>query len=412
MVQPLQAALNARLEQDLIQLIQRHDYSGARQVLASQPHSRIDQLLMEGRIAKVRERFPEAIALFRKILIIDPNVVQAKRELAHTLLLNKNYGAAQTHTTELLRVDPDPSLRDTYQSFLSTIRHNRPFGLSGTFSILPSSNVNRGTTNTRFDTLLGTFSIDEISRETSGTGLYLGLSGFTQYVASDTRRHTLNLSLSSTRYEKQIYNSASARLSFGTEIATDFGGWYFSPYLRRTWAEVDSDMSTVGLALGALYQLNDTSRARVQISHEYRDYLYSDVQDGQNTLARFSLTHAFSPSLSLSGGMGVEHAKARAAHLQYDALSFFAGVTKDWAGGLQTALQLDIGSRDFVGDFPLTTASRHDTYQQISVNIRKDTIDFNGFTPELSCSYLINRSNVSFYDYDATDCQITIVKRF
>ena len=179
-------------ESNISRLISTGQVEAARIALEVQNPSQADRVFFDGRILKAQRRFPEAINAFRQVLQIDPNYINARRELAHTLLLNRDYGRARFHFEELLKIDQNDQMRDGYRGFLNVMDQNKPIGFSGYFSILPSSNVNRGTTNIVFDTNLGQFVIDPNSQAESGVGVQLGFSGYFRHLTSPTSRISLN----------------------------------------------------------------------------------------------------------------------------------------------------------------------------------------------------------------------------
>lgn len=393
-------------------LISTGQLEAARAALEAENPSQADRVFFEARILKAQRRFPEAIRAFRQVLQIDPNYINARRELAHTLLLNRDYGPARFHFDELLRIDQNDQMRDGYRGFLNVIDQNKPVGFSGYFSILPSTNVNRGTTNTVFDTNLGQFVIDPNSQAESGVGVQLGFSGYFRHLTSPTSRISLNWGVSGTRYEEERYNSAVGNLAVSYEQITQSGSWFVSPYFRKTWREDDADNDAHGLRFGLTHRLNDQNRLGFSFSHEYRDYAVQDYQDGTFASASVSLSHQINPSLSISGGIGFERSAPEAEHLQYDGGKLFAELSKAWEGGLQTSFGIEYGIRDYVGDYPLTSSPRDDDFYKISIGVQHSRIDIQGFTPRLSCSHTVNQSNVAFYDFNATECQATISRNF
>jgi tetratricopeptide (TPR) repeat protein len=394
------------------QLISTGQIEAARVALEAENPSQADRVFFEARIFKAQHRFPEAIGAFRQVLQIDPNYINARRELAHTLLLNRDYGPARFHFEELLKIDQNDQMRDGYRSFLNVVDQNQPIGFSGYFSLLPSTNINRGTTNTVFDTTLGQFVIDPISQAESGVGVQLGLFGYFRHLTSPTSRVSLNWGLFGTRYKEDRYNSAVGNLAVSYEQVTQSGSWFVSPYFRKTWREDDGDNDARGLNFGLTHRLNDPNRLVFSFSHEYRDYALQDYQDGTFTSGSISLNHQINPSLSISGGFGFERSIPEADHLQYDSGKLFAGLSKAWEGGLQTSFGFEYGIRDFVGDYPLTSFPRDDDFYKISIGVQHSRIDIQGFTPRVSCSHTVNQSNVAFYEYNATECQAMISRNF
>ena len=107
------------------QLLQAGRVAAAEAIFDRDTRSRADQLFFDARVHKLRGDLDAAIALFREILRIDPNHLNALRELAHTLMLNHEDVAARHHFETLLDVDSNPEMRAGYQGFLDRIAARR-----------------------------------------------------------------------------------------------------------------------------------------------------------------------------------------------------------------------------------------------------------------------------------------------
>lgn len=142
----------------------------------------------------------------------------------------------------------------------------------------------------------------------------------------------------------------------------------------------------------------------------------------KNPLASPTLTMSLGPVtpwneaqtlwVGLTAGLGFERGTPDADHLKYDHQRVFASATKLWQGGLRGRLGVDLGKRDFVGIYPLTTEARDDSYYKVQFGLSHSQIEVMGFRPTLNCSHTLNRSNVSFYNYRATECQATLNRNF
>ena len=179
-------------DNDISRLLTFGQVDAARAILEAGDPSSADRLFFDARLLKSQAKLTAAIALFRQVLQIEPNRMNARRELAHTLLLNRDFGPAEFHFNQLLQIDENPKMRDGYRRFLAMIRRHKPFGVSGYFSMLPSTNVNRGTAETVFQTSIGEFAIDESSQAMSGLGLVVGFSGYGRHALSGDTRVAFN----------------------------------------------------------------------------------------------------------------------------------------------------------------------------------------------------------------------------
>lgn len=396
----------------ILRLINAGQFEDARTLSGTLNPSPADGAFLEGRILKVQGQLDEAIIMFRRCLALDPSNLAARRELAHTLLLNGEYDIAQFHFEALLDIDPDQAMHEGYRGFLRTIRQNKPFGASGSFALLPSSNINRGTTNTVFDTTSGTFVIDPDSKADSGIGIQLGLSGYARFSSTDQSNWLVSASLVGTGYDAEIHNTATAAASLTYGRGFENERWSIGPYTSFTWREDDADRTIYGLQAGLDLRLTPQTSFSFRANHEYRSYPNQSYNDGTFDKLSFSLAYQLDPTFVLRGTINAEQSRPDALHQQYDGYSIGASLSKVWNGGTATTLSLDAGQRAFVGNYPLTTAPRDDDFASVSFTVQNPRIDLNGFTPQLTCSYIANRSNVAFYDYDTRECRATLSTRF
>ena len=387
-------------------------FDAARTLARTQNPTPAQDAFLEGRILKVQGRWDEAIASFRLSLALDPSDLAARRELAHTLLLSGQYDVAEFHFDVLLDADPNPNMHEDYRRFLNVIAQNKPLGVTGSFAILPSTNINRGTTNTVFDTTSGTFVIDPSSQADSGVGFQLGVSGYARFAQSQQSRWTLTASLFGTGYEDIIHNTATATLGLSYDRAFQNGRWSLAPYTRLTWREGDADQHVTGLRFATSYRVEPRTSLSFAATHEYRDFPNQSYRNGHFDQIVVGLAHQFDPSVVVRGTLSVEQDRPYAAHLQYDGFALGVSLSRTWDGGLATTFSLNAGERSYVGVYPLTTTPRSDDFTKFSVDLFNPRLNVGNFTPRLFCSHTVNTSNVAFYDYDTTECQAVLSTEF
>lgn len=186
-----------------------------------------------------------------------------------------------------------------------------------------------------------------------------------------------------------------------------------STYYRKTWRNDDAGNAAYGLHFALNHKLGDRSDVHFSMGHELRDYAAQNYLDSKITHGSLNVGYQINPSTAIRGGLGAEFDRVpEATHLQHHAYKAFMGITKSWHTDLQASFGLEVGQRNFAGDYPLTTYARHDTYSKINMSLQDARINFSGFAPRLACSYTLNASNVAFFDYRAADCQVTISKQF
>ena len=300
--------------QSISQLINQEKIEAAQPQLEQSNPSDIDRLFFQGQLLKAARNFTQAVDVFREVLRQNQQHLNARRELAHTLLLARQYDVAKFHFDQLLEIDPNETMRGGYRRFLNVIAQNKPADLGGYFALLPSSNINRGTNNTVFDTALGRFVIDPNSRAASSVGVGLGVSGYFRHLLIPKSRLVLNEGLSGIRYsDNKSYNNTTGSLSVSYERVTDKGRWSLAPYSRYTWREDDARGRATGLRFSLDQGVSDQNRIGFSLSHEYRRYPEESYRDGGFTSAQINLRHQINPSFSLNGGVGIERSTPDAA---------------------------------------------------------------------------------------------------
>ena len=410
------SAAHARPDDSLIsQLISQGQFATAEEVLKQGDPTELDNMFFVARVLKATGRAGDSIALFVEILNRDPNYINARRELAHSLLTAGKYDAANTQLDILQRIDQNPQMQAGYRQMQSIIDQNRPVGISGVFALIPSSNINKGTSNTEFVTVLGTLVIDPSSQPVSGLGVQVGVSGYFRKIIDTQSRVSLNWSLTGVLYENSAYSSVNAELSLPYERRLEKGGYSIAPFYRVSWNEAGLAQQATGLRFTADRRLSSQNKLALALTYEERDYPTATYQNGAFSSESLSFSRQINPSLSYALGTAFEQSTVfdpTKTHLAYNGGKLFASVNKAWDGGLRTGFGLEVGYRQFVGDYPLTTAPRADEFYGVNFSLAHARVQVSGFVPSLRCAYTFNTSTIAFFDFDVVDCTLGISKEF
>jgi tetratricopeptide (TPR) repeat protein len=433
------SAAHARPDDSRIsQLLSQGQFATAQQVLEQGEPTELDKMFFLARVFKATGRTEDAIALFVEILNQDPNYLNARRELAHTLLAASKYEAAKTQLDILLRVDQNPQMQAGYRQMQGIIDQNRPIGISGVFALIPSTNINKGTTNSCVETTShGCIAIDPESRPNSGVGLQLGVSGYFRKVIDAQSRISLQWSATQNFYQDPRNSSISAEVSIPYEHRTANGGYSIAPFYRANWGSLKTidavglygtpgytpavyaenvfTLQSSGLRFSADRRLSAQNRLALALTYEERDYPHASYQNGAFSSETLSFSRQIDPSLSYTLGAGFEQSTVfdpTKTHLAYNGGKLFASINKAWDGGLRTGLGLEVGYRHFVGDYPLTTAPRADEFYGINVSLAHARVQVWGFVPSLRCAYTFNTSTIAFFDFEVVDCTLGLSKEF
>ena len=399
-------------DQIISRLISQGKLQEAQARLEQSNPTEVDRLFFQGRVQKFLGRLPEAIETFRGVLRRNPRYINAQRELAHTLLLAKEYQVAEFHFEQLLKIDNNETMRDGYRHFLNIIDANKPFGFSTHFSLIPSSNINRGSSKATFDTSLGQFVIDPDSRESSGIGAQVGGSGYFRYPLNAEDRLVISLSGIGTKYSNDNFDQATGVLSLSYEEILSEIQWRVTPYFRYTWRGDDSDNQAVGINAHVDQRIFEKDTVGLTLTHEYRKFPNLGYQDGSFSAVRGSVRHQFDSDLAVFAGVGGSLSLPDAEHLQYVGYRAFAGISKVWEGGIHSGAEIYAGKREYIGEFPFLNEPRQDGFQGVSFSIYSTKLHYKKYTPKLLCNMEFNQSNIDLYDYNFRECFIYLTKNF
>ncbi len=403
-------------------LLNRGQLKSAAELLEKSNPTQSDIMFFNARVLKIRGQHSEAIALFRRILQENPNYINARRELAHTLLLDKQYGPSEFHFKALLKVDSNSQMRMGYQNFLNTIHRSQPIGFSGNFSLLPSTNINRGSSHKKTNSeFLGNEDgdIDDVSRANSGIGARIGVSGFARYLTGTRSRVSLDFGVSETIYTNSLYNSTFGFAAVGFDQVTSSGRWGITPYLRYTQrndhpitTEIEGDNRALGASFYHTSRLGNRSDLTFRMTRERRHHFTKDYLNGGYSSAALSFGRKISPSLRVDSTLKLESSTPQSEQSQYQGQSLKFALTKSWKGGLSTNGSLEVGQRDFIGVFLGRPEPRDDKYFTLGIGVQNSSISVLGFAPRLQCSHTQNYSNVNFFDYEVSECNFSITRNF
>jgi hypothetical protein len=400
-------------------------YEEAAQILLAYKPTKLDINFFNARVFKAQKQYGKAATQLREILRVRPDMLNARRELAQVLFLDRKYAASEYQFRELSRQDPNSNVRPLYDRFLKRISNDRPFGISGSFSVVPSSNINRGTFNTTLSSF-GDALIDEGSRQQTGTGIDLGLNGFVRKQISKRGQLRFDWRVGTRQYEGNehdkytaygwahyIYNGQKSQLSFGPSISRS---WDTNIKDGAARFSITPKSNNTGLRANYIKVLNRKNRLYLNLQLEDQNYPNDRFLDGKYKYAQIGLRHQLNPSTAFS--IYASRSESDKDDHFYDyhgyrGIELRVGAEKDWGNGLITSIGMFSGNRGYKADYISGLGvPRHDTYKGVTLGIAHTKIQFKGVIPRLSCRTEKGRSNVEFYDYNLRECNLSLSRKF
>lgn len=401
----------AQEDQSVRLLIQLGKYDAARALLEERDASALERGLSEGLILHRQGKYQEAAALFRSILNARPEQVLVRRALVSTLIAMEDYRAAHFHLEMLIETDPNERNWAKYRTTQNRLYEKNAYGFRTSFALTPSTNLNRGTTNTVFSTGLGDFIIDEGGREASGVGVALTFAGYRQW-QFDKSRLRLNGSISGNFYKESDANQYGLKLWADYRIPIERGYWEVSPKVTLNYLASEKLYNTKGIDLTYRKQTSAQNIWTYKVGGYYGDFYDSDYRNGVYANASASLRRKVTPTVSVIGKLGLGAGRPEAGHLQYEKYVASVDVVKSWASGWMGSVGAELEHRPYRENFTAVDYPREDNGKTLRFSVMNRNFSIRGATPRLSCQIKDVQSSVAFYDYSVKECSIGLTRRF
>ena len=349
----------------------------------------------------------------KAILAKDPQNDIARERLT-VLLLNANRsGAASYHARYLSRKARSRALRDEATKLFEKLE-GPSWGWQPILSFTPSSNLNKGSTQSTVFIGETEFSIDPDSRAKDGIGLTFGASVWKTWRPSETWYARWNTDVTATIYDNDEMDARQGlrtSLAFSRQLGNgtlELGGTF-----DATFKAERLERRLVGPSIARTWQHSD--RRQVSARLEILDVHYPNetFRSGHRSNLTLGWTETISPSLRLSFGLPLALNRTGRAHLDYNSYGANIVLNKLWNNSpWRTSVGIGVKQDKYLGNFPGAVVPRNDNVKTISIGQSNQNWSVKGFVPELRYVYTRSKSNISLYDYDSNDIQVTFQKRF
>lgn len=312
----------------------------------------------------------------------------------------------------LIRTARTQELAAQYAAALAKAQRKRPFQLQGTFSLLPSTNVNRAPTAKTFSTLAGDFEINDGGDNRSGLGLSLGVGATYRRPISNAQTLQITGQIGRTHYDDEVLRYWSGQLGaevidrqrqrtfrYGTAISrTKYDAGSNGPSSRPdAWRYALT--ASQSQDFGALRQ---TVGGQV----EYRNYVTQDARDGPFATVEIDWSMAIGGRGQFRWGLGIERHVPKLAYQRNLAISAQIGYGHKVTGSLRVGATLAATVRRYDTEFATLDFARADDVFEMGVFASDTRIRIAGAVPTLSCNYTDHGSNVALYATSYTDCSV------
>jgi len=396
--------------QSVPDLVQAGRFDDARAELDARDASPLDRAFTEALIARRAGNTGEAIARLRDIVRARPDVIPARQLLADLLVATGQYEAAEFHYRRL--VEDDPENRAGYNRALRVIAAQKPFGFGLSGALVPSTNINRGTSSDIFSTEFGEFVISEESQSTSGVGLAVTGSAFRRFQLADDRQLRFDAVAGAIAYEQAEFNQQAYTLRATLSQSRENRSWAIAPEYTRFYLAGAPSYDRYALRLARAVPLGEDTAFRLAGLAEHRDYATDTSLTGQRYEIEGTLRRRLDPRTALEGSLAYKLGETEAESFRYNGIEIGARLARAFESGLQLGLGLSHEWRPYRGDFTGVDFPRDDRILTVDFDVFNDRWTVRGAAPTLSCRLAWATSNIAFYDYDVAECTIGFTRAF
>ncbi len=403
---PLQAEIT------FYKLVSAGQYDQARSQLASNDHHPLERLFLEGLISKHKGRLEEAEQIFRTILEQNPNLKPVQGELAHTLALMGRTDAASYHFERLQQRATSVTEREQFEGYLRAISIRKPSGFSTYLSLIRSSNINKGSSEDRFQTGFGNFEIDEEGREQSGIGLSFGLQGFHRYTLSEKHSIILNGSTGANIFENSRFNFYNLEGQAHYQNRTSTRNIVIGPTLNLGFDEGRLQFWRIGPELRYNKSLPNQQSLSFSLITQKQRFPSNDARNGYRFEGDLYWRKVINAKRRISLGVEYFAEDANRDFLSHHDYFLAAGYDWIWGRNVQMDVVFRAGRRKFKDLFPATDRRRKDKVYSVSLSALFPQYAYRGFAPRVQYLFTREQSNISFFNLRSHDFNMIFTKEF
>lgn len=379
--------------------------------LTAQPND-VQARFLKGMIAVAKNNNPQAIRIFRSILIDEPKAGRVRLELARAFFLAKDYGNALRQFQFALAGDPPPEVAANIGRYMAAIRDAKTVSYNFGIAIAPDSNLNTGST-AREVTLFGLpFDLSEDARQRSGVGLALEAGGEWAPRIGEGKRLRLGLSGQRREYsgsdfdDMTIAGYAGPRLVVGrldlSLLGTGYKRWYgASPYNQA-----------IGGRAEATYHLSPRLAVSGAASAQWVRHRHARERDGRLASVNAGAFHALTSSSGVTAKAGISRHDARIA--PYSSWSGFAaaGYYRDLPMGFSVYVEPAFSFSRYDEALVGFGRRRSDRTQTVLVTLLNRHLVLTRLTPRIAYTFTRQTSTIPLYEFTRSRIEIGFTSTF
>ena len=406
-------------------LVYTGQYDAAQDLLIKMPQTNslsleIERWYLLAQIEQKKGNVDEAIRIYRKILDDQPDLAKIRYELAICYMMKHQWYRADYHLRLAMAgndIPPDVRQRMMYLRYIA--RQNKRWNAWFNFSAAPDNNVNQASGGE--ETIVNEWGEFKrvLPEPEQAFGYNFVLGGNYEFVLSDNWRWKNEANIYSNIYNKHKFDDLYLSASTGPRYIWERGDVWLAAVANRRWYAWNKYNWSAGGKVDTHYDLTRKLSAGLSLRILDNNYdEYGEYMDGQTYSVSPYMSYSFDGSkyVSLFGGVDRDTAKEDTyANWRYSiGAGFGAEITYGFSIYLESAfswMNYD-GERYTVKHHQPAFIAERDFIQRYSFSLSNNKIDFWGFVPTFTISYIDRGSNIHSREYEKWTMEFTMRQRF
>ncbi|MBN9545490.1 MAG: DUF560 domain-containing protein [Alphaproteobacteria bacterium] len=379
--------------------------------LSARPEDR-DALFLLGNVAVAQGKYDEAISLFRRLLVLEPDAERVRLELARAFFLKADYQNADRQFRFARAGDIPDAAKENIDHFLGAISRLREWTFDFALGLAPDTNQNAATSASQVQIFGLPFTLDPNARSQSGVGLAGSANGEWSPLVSDNIKARVGAGISRVEYSGGKFDDMTLSGYAGPQFL--YSDWDFSVLATgfQRWYANKSFVSGIGGKLAGEYGITSDILAGGSVGIQAVTDRFTPEQSGALYTTQAQAAYVISPSSLVQFQIGFNRQAAKIGAYSYSGVWTSAAYQRDLPFGFSASIQPAWFVTRYDQALPAFGKTRADDALMLNVTLLNRRFDYHGFTPRISYTFTDQHSNLALYSYTRHQFQIGLTTQF